>query len=58
MNVFPPTGVKFAGFDFKPKAERNETCVNLIAPEPYLNEIVREAQRNRTGKAKISPTKL
>ena len=55
MNIFQPTGVKIAGFDLKPGAEQNETCVNLIAPEPYLNKVVRAAQRNRLAQAKINP---
>ena len=36
MNIFQPSGVKISGFDLKPGAERNETCVNLITPESYF----------------------
>ena len=50
-NIFQPSGVKISGFDLKPGAERNETCVNLIAPEPYLHKVVVETQRKRQLKA-------
>ena len=47
MHIFQPQGVRITGFDLKPGAELNETCVNLIAPEPYLHAIVLEAQRKK-----------
>ena len=47
MTIFEPKGIKISGFDLKPGAELNNTCVNLIAPEPYLNKIVLEVQKNK-----------
>ena len=47
MKIFQPQGVKITGFDLKPGAELNDTCVNFIAPEPYLNKIILKAQKNK-----------
>ena len=43
--IYQPEGIKIKGYDLKFGAEESDTCVNLIAPEPYLSQVVFNAQK-------------
>ena len=45
MHIYEPKGIKIEGYDLKPGAEQNETCVYLLGPEPFLNKVVNEKQK-------------
>ena len=51
--LYQPKGVKIKGFDLKAGAEKLEWCLNLIAPEPYMNKKVHMQMRMRTVKQQL-----
>ena len=51
MHLYEPKEIKIVGYDLKAGAEQNETCVYLLGPEPFLNKVVNEKQKQRQPQA-------
>jgi len=50
IKYYQPKGIDIVSYDLKEGKELNETCINLLAPEDYLTEVVHQHQKQRQPK--------